>query len=72
MCLAIPGRVVKIEGDYAIVDFLGQKRKVRLSVVKPKINDYVIVKYGTIVEIVDEKSAKESIETWKSLKKRNL
>ncbi|MCD6482825.1 MAG: HypC/HybG/HupF family hydrogenase formation chaperone [Candidatus Aenigmarchaeota archaeon] len=72
MCLAIPGRVVKIEGDYAIVDFLGQKRKVRLSVVKPKVNDYVIVKYGTIVEIVDEKSAKESIETWKSLKEEDL
>ena len=72
MCLAIPGRVVKIEGDYAIVDFLGQKRKVRLSVVKPKVNDYVIVKYGTIVEIIDEKSAKESIETWKSLKEEDL
>lgn len=72
MCLAIPGRVVKIEDDYAIVDFLGQKRKVRLSVVKPKVNDYVIVKYGTIVEIVDKKSAKESIETWKSLKEEDL
>jgi len=65
MCLAIPGRVVKVNGPVAVVDFGGVKREVRLDLmpdVKP--GEWVIVHTGFAIERLDEKRAKEILEAW--------
>ncbi|MEM3590303.1 MAG: HypC/HybG/HupF family hydrogenase formation chaperone, partial [Candidatus Bathyarchaeia archaeon] len=46
MCLAIPGRVMEIKGGLAKVDFGGVTREVDISLVDPKVGDYVIVHAG--------------------------
>ena len=45
MCLAIPMKVISIEGNNAVVSAGGTKKEVRLDIVDemPQIGDYVIV-----------------------------
>ncbi len=69
MCLAVPGKIIQIEGSIGIVDFNGVKREVRLDLVDAKIGDYVIVHTGFAIEKMDERDALESLEIWKQLLK---
>lgn len=62
MCLAIPGKILSVEGSVGEVDFMGTKRKVRLDLVDAGVDDYVIVHVGMAIEVIDEESAKESIK----------
>ncbi len=68
MCLAIPGKIVKISGNTALVDFDGITQNVIIALVSnPQIGNYVIVHAGYAIETVDEKRALESIEQWKQI-----
>ncbi len=62
MCLAIPGRITKIRGNEAEVDFGGVNRKVRIDLVDVSIGDYVIVHVGYAIQKLDEGEARKSIE----------
>ncbi len=64
MCLAVPGKVVKIENDGAVVDYEGEKRKARLLNKEVKEGDYVVVQSNLIIQKVPEKEAIEAINTW--------
>ncbi|NJE30676.1 HypC/HybG/HupF family hydrogenase formation chaperone [Thermococcus sp. 18S1] len=65
MCLAIPGRIIKVEGKTAVVDFGGVKREVRLDLLpEVGVGDYVIVHTGFAIERLDEKRALEILEAW--------
>ena len=63
MCLAIPGRVLSIEGDDPLmrtgrIDFGGIVKEANLAYVpEAKIGDYVIVHVGFAISIVDEEEA---------------
>jgi hydrogenase expression/formation protein HypC len=73
MCLAVPGKVVSIEGDDPIlrdgkVNFGGVVKRVNLSYVpEAKIGDYVVVHVGLALSIVDEEEAKQVFEFLKTL-----
>lgn len=63
MCLAVPGRVVRLEGVDARVDFSGTKRSVRMDMLpSAKIGDYVIVHAGFALQVLDEKEARETLK----------
>ncbi|ASJ08702.1 hydrogenase [Thermococcus siculi] len=65
MCLAVPGRIIEIEGKTAVVDFGGVKREVRLDLLPDvSVGDYVIVHTGFAIERLDEKRALEILEAW--------
>ena len=74
MCLAIPGKIIELDGTNALVDFDGVKRKVVIGLLaNVGIGDYVIVHAGYAIETVDEEAAAESISTWNELvKQENL
>ncbi len=63
MCLAVPGRVVSIIGDEALirfgtVDFGGVRKDVNLSFVpEADIGDYVLVHIGFALNTIDEHEA---------------
>ena len=73
MCLAVPGKIVSIEGDDPIlrdgkVNFGGVVKRVNLCLVpEAKIGDYVIVHVGLALSIVDEEEAKQVFEFLKTL-----
>lgn len=68
MCLAIPGKVIKIEktntGETATIDYNGLKKKANISLINPQIGDYVLVHAGFAIEIIDKEKAERSISTW--------
>ncbi len=61
MCLAIPGKIEKIDekNQIALVNFDGLKKNVNISLIKPKINDFVIVHAGFAIEIISRNEADE-------------
>ena len=64
MCLAMPGKAIKIEKGFAIVDYSGEKRKVSTELVKVKPGDYVIVQAKFVVQKIPKKEALEAIKLW--------
>ena len=68
MCLAIPGKILKINDNSALVDFNGIKQNVIIALIQnPEVGKYVIVHAGYAIEQMDEKDALEAIEQWKEL-----
>jgi len=60
MCLALPGKIIKIEGDNAIVDYGAEQRDVKL-VQDFKIGDYVLVSAGLAIQKIPEKEALDAL-----------
>jgi len=68
MCLAIPGKIISIDGHSALVDFDGIEQKVIIALVlNPEVGKYVIVHAGYAIEQMEEKDAMEAIEQWKEI-----
>ncbi len=68
MCLAIPGKILKIDGNSALVDFDGIKQNVIIALIQnPEIGKFVIVHAGYAIEMINEKEAMEAIEQWKEI-----
>jgi hydrogenase expression/formation protein HypC len=68
MCLAIPARVTRVNGDKAQVDFgEGVLREVNVTLVEAKVGDYVLVHAGYAIQTVDEKDALETIGLWNEI-----
>jgi hydrogenase expression/formation protein HypC len=66
MCLAIPGKILEITDNSALVDFDGIKQNVIIALIQnPEIGKYVIVHAGYAIEMMDEKEAREAIDQWK-------
>ena len=59
MCLAIPGKIKKINGQLAIVDFQGVQKEINISIVDVKIGDYVMVHAGFAIEKMGGEYVKE-------------
>jgi hydrogenase expression/formation protein HypC len=69
MCLAYPGKVVQLNGDFGRVDF-GEgtiKDGVNTSLVQAKVGDYVLVHAGYAIQIVDEAEARQTLEYWRQI-----
>ena len=63
MCIAIPGKIVEINYPFAIVDFKGTKRKIRIDLIEDaKVGDWVLVHVGIAIQKVDEEEAKKTAE----------
>jgi hydrogenase expression/formation protein HypC len=63
MCLAIPAKIVTMDGSIAKVDMMGNERVVSIDLVpEVKIGEYVLVHAGFAIGIIDDESAKETEE----------
>ncbi|HDJ66106.1 MAG TPA: HypC/HybG/HupF family hydrogenase formation chaperone [Nitrososphaeria archaeon] len=68
MCYAIPGKVIKIDGEIGIVDFgNGVRREVVLAMVNAKLGDYVLVHAGYAIKILNEEEAKKTLELYSQI-----
>jgi len=50
MCLAMPAKVLSIDGDEAEVDFGGAIRRTNVSMVDAKVGEYVIIHAGFAIQ----------------------
>ena len=67
MCLAVPGKIVKIEGDVGDIDFGGVIRKANITMVEAKVGDWAIVHAGFAIELLDEEEAQKTLELWNAV-----
>lgn len=67
MCLAIPMKIVEINGDEAFVEASGLKRRANLSFIKnPAIGEYVLIHAGFAIEKIKEKEAQKTLKALES------
>lgn len=63
MCLAIPVKVVSIDGDEAETEIGGVRRRVSLAFTpEAKVGDYVLLHTGYAIGVVDEAEAEETLK----------
>ena len=63
MCLAVPVKIVEMEGNRGTVDFAGNRRTASLVLVpEVKVGDYVLLHAGFAITVLEEADALESLE----------
>ncbi len=68
MCLAVPGEIVSISGDSAVVDFGGAEREVRLDLLEEvDEGDYVLVHTGYAIQVLSPQEAERRLEAWNEI-----
>ena len=69
MCLAVPLKLIEINGKEAVGESMDMRRSVRVDFIEePKLGDYVIVHAGFAIERLSEEQALEDIEAWEELR----
>jgi hydrogenase expression/formation protein HypC len=62
MCLAIPARIVELQGDKAVVDAMGNQFRARTTLLpNVKLGDLVLIHAGFAISMIDETEARK---TW--------
>ena len=59
MCVALPGRVVSVEGTTAAVDFQGNTVRAEAGLVRVKPGDQVLVHAGCILQVLSETEGRQ-------------
>ena len=63
MCLAVPVRIVSIDGDAAETEIAGVRRRVSIALTpEAKVGDYVLLHTGYSIGVIDEAEAKETLK----------
>ena len=67
MCLLVPGKIIEIKENEAIVDYDLEKRKGIIidEDSNYRVGDYVMIQGGFLVQKVEEKEAREALELYK-------
>ena len=73
MCLAIPAKILSIDGHKALADFDGTQKQIVIALLpKIEVGKFVIVHAGYAIEEINEVAAKESLELWRELMEKDL
>ncbi len=64
MCLAIPGKILAIEGRKVLVEYPGETRYALVGDEPIKVGDFVMVQMGIIIKIISEEEARLSLKAW--------
>ena len=68
MCLAIPMKVISIDGDEGIVATFALKRKANFTLLKDvKAGDYILLHAGFAIAKVNPEEARKTIDIVKDL-----
>ena len=67
MCLAIPGKIISIKENIAVVDYSGTTREVGILEPGFEVGDYVIVQNKIIVKKVPEDEALSCLDVIEKL-----
>lgn len=69
MCLAVPSKIVDIDGQIATIDVMGLRKKVSLLLLpeEPKIGDYVLVHAGFAINKMEPQEAEEALKIFEKI-----
>jgi len=69
MCLAIPARIIELDGDNAVVDAMGNRFRAKTTLLEDaKLGDLVLIHAGFAISTVEEEEAKK---TWQLIAEIN-
>jgi len=74
MCLSIPARVEKINGDMAVCSVGDSSYEASLQMLELeeiKVGDYVLIHTGFAIQKLDEEEARDSLKTFEEFEKLN-
>jgi hydrogenase expression/formation protein HypC len=68
VCLAVPTRILEVEGQEAEAEIGGVRRRISVALT-PEVRpgEYVLVHAGFAISVLDEEEARESLELFKEL-----
>jgi hydrogenase expression/formation protein HypC len=73
MCLAIPARVVSVQGLDAVVDVGGVRKAISIALVpQAQVDDYVIIHVGHAIGMVDPDEAEKTLQLFAELEQATL
>jgi hydrogenase expression/formation protein HypC len=69
VCLGVPGKVLEVQGNIAVVDFFGLRRPVLLDVVEGPVKpgDYVLNHVGYAIRRIPPEDAKRTLALYEQL-----
>ncbi len=72
MCLGVPGRVISVDGDVAMVDFWGVQKPIRLDVVDAPVapGDYVLNHVGFAIRRISAEEIGDTLALYDELLRR--
>lgn len=67
MCVAMPGKVIKVDGTKAEVDFSGNRVQAEAGLVKIKPGDFVLVHAGCILQVISEEDRNSLMDLFEEI-----
>lgn len=69
MCLAVPSKIIEIDGYMATVDVMGLRKQISLMLLpeEPKIGDYVLVHAGFAINKMEPDEAEEALKIFEKI-----
>lgn len=67
MCVAVPGKIIEINGHMAKVNIMNNITEVNIQLVDAKLNDYVLIHAGCVLEVMKKEMAEEIISIFEEL-----
>ncbi|MBN2566649.1 HypC/HybG/HupF family hydrogenase formation chaperone [Candidatus Woesearchaeota archaeon] len=64
MCLSIPGRIEKTDGETAVVGYGNERRTVSTKLVPCAPGEWVVVSGGFVMQKLSEEDAKKALALW--------
>jgi hydrogenase expression/formation protein HypC len=72
MCLGIPAKIIRVDGDFAEANINGASLRIGIQLLdQVEPGNYVLVHTGYALEVIDEKDALETLETLRQLERFN-
>lgn len=62
MCVAIPGKVISVDNNKALIDFNGNQVNAYIGLVEVVPGDYALVHAGCVIQKMQKAEAEEIIE----------
>ncbi len=72
MCIAIPGKIISVEGQHAKVDFSGNVVNVNVGLISPEVGQYVLVHAGCAIEVMEKDKADEILALFAELEEAEV
>ena len=69
MCLAIPAKVLSVEGNIATVDLAGTRARARLDALaeEVRVGDWLLIHTGFAIRRLDPEDAQETLRLFEEL-----
>lgn len=67
MCVAVPGKIIEINGDKAKVDIMSNICDVNIKLVSVNVGDYVLIHAGCVLEVLKKDMAEEILNIFNEL-----